>query len=126
MPDDIQLLTSSSQTDSSFTDGSGPLFSMYNKVAAEYDAKMTESWKGDADGILIFTGLFWPRLQHSSGHHIPVSNSIPKMPLHFTSRIYTNSLPNLMMFPFPSLPPSPTHLHFPHLHPWSGSTYYGL
>ena len=39
---------------SGFADGSGPLFSMYLKLAEEEDKKMTENWKGDADGILIF------------------------------------------------------------------------
>ncbi|KAI0266248.1 hypothetical protein BC834DRAFT_969730 [Gloeopeniophorella convolvens] len=41
-----------------FTDGSGALFSMYLERAEEEDKRMTESWKGDADGILVFTGLF--------------------------------------------------------------------
>lgn len=27
---------------------------MYNKKAKEHDEKMAESWKGDADGILVF------------------------------------------------------------------------
>ncbi|KAI0264153.1 hypothetical protein BC834DRAFT_826764, partial [Gloeopeniophorella convolvens] len=31
---------------------------MYLERADEEDKKMTESWKGDADGILVFTGLF--------------------------------------------------------------------
>jgi len=42
------------QGESGFVDGSGPLFSMYLQLASEEDKKMTESWKGDADGILIF------------------------------------------------------------------------
>ncbi|KAF8267418.1 hypothetical protein EI94DRAFT_1504610, partial [Lactarius quietus] len=33
-------------------------FTMYAEMAGEEDKKMAESWKGDADGILIFTGLF--------------------------------------------------------------------
>ncbi|KAI0262517.1 hypothetical protein BC834DRAFT_828784, partial [Gloeopeniophorella convolvens] len=41
-----------------FTDGSGALFSMYLERAEEEDKKLTEGWKGDADGILVFTGLF--------------------------------------------------------------------
>ncbi|KAH9057258.1 hypothetical protein EDB87DRAFT_1823780 [Lactarius vividus] len=41
-----------------FVDGSGPIFSMYLEMASEEDKKMTERWKADADGILIFTGLF--------------------------------------------------------------------
>ncbi|KAI9448639.1 hypothetical protein BJY52DRAFT_1365554 [Lactarius psammicola] len=43
---------------SNFVDGSGPIFSMYSEMAAEEDKKMAEGWKADADGILIFTGLF--------------------------------------------------------------------
>ncbi|KAI0246529.1 hypothetical protein BJV78DRAFT_1134971, partial [Lactifluus subvellereus] len=31
---------------------------MYLERADEEDKKMAESWKGDADGILVFTGLF--------------------------------------------------------------------
>ncbi|KAF8257194.1 hypothetical protein EI94DRAFT_1818699 [Lactarius quietus] len=44
--------------ESNFIDGSGPIFSMYMEMAMEEDKKMAESWKDDADGILIFTGLF--------------------------------------------------------------------
>ncbi|KAH9020989.1 hypothetical protein EDB85DRAFT_2293622 [Lactarius pseudohatsudake] len=43
---------------SNFVDGSGPIFSMYMEMATEEDKKMAENWKADADGILIFTGLF--------------------------------------------------------------------
>ncbi|KAI9432578.1 hypothetical protein H4582DRAFT_1820904, partial [Lactarius indigo] len=41
-----------------FTDGSGPLFSMYLKMAGEEDKAAVESWKADSDRILIFSGLF--------------------------------------------------------------------
>ncbi|KAI0306828.1 hypothetical protein B0F90DRAFT_1622478, partial [Multifurca ochricompacta] len=34
------------------------LFSMYLDRAEEEDKKVVERWKGDADGILVFTGLF--------------------------------------------------------------------
>jgi hypothetical protein len=37
-----------------FTDPSGPLFSMYLDRAEAQDKKMTDRWKADADGILIF------------------------------------------------------------------------
>ncbi|KAN0140391.1 hypothetical protein V8E53_001600, partial [Lactarius tabidus] len=43
---------------SDFVDGSGHIFSMYLELATEEDKKMAENWKDDADGILIFTGLF--------------------------------------------------------------------
>ncbi|KAF8261751.1 hypothetical protein EI94DRAFT_762847 [Lactarius quietus] len=44
--------------ESNFIDGSGPIFTMYMEMATEEDKKMAEAWKADADGILIFTGLF--------------------------------------------------------------------
>ncbi|KAH9959211.1 hypothetical protein BC827DRAFT_1135089, partial [Russula dissimulans] len=44
--------------DPDFFDGSGAIFSMYLERAEEEDRKMVESWKGDADGMLVFTGLF--------------------------------------------------------------------
>ncbi|KAH9056711.1 hypothetical protein EDB87DRAFT_1687048 [Lactarius vividus] len=47
-----------SQGTSNFVDGSGPIFSMYLEMATEEDKKMAEGWAADADGILIFTGLF--------------------------------------------------------------------
>ena len=37
-----------------FIDGSGPIFSMYLEIAEKEDEKMAESWKADADGILVF------------------------------------------------------------------------
>ena len=40
-----------------FTDGSGPIFSMYLEMAEEEDKKMTERWKADAEGILVFVRL---------------------------------------------------------------------
>ncbi|KAH9009468.1 hypothetical protein EDB85DRAFT_1896990 [Lactarius pseudohatsudake] len=43
---------------SNFVDGSGPIFSMYLDRATEEDEKMVEGWKADAEGILVFTGLF--------------------------------------------------------------------
>ncbi|KAI0246131.1 hypothetical protein BJV78DRAFT_1286705 [Lactifluus subvellereus] len=45
------------QGQSNFSDGSGPLFNMYVKRAEE-DNKIADRWQKDADGILIFTGLF--------------------------------------------------------------------
>ena len=39
---------------SDHVDSSGPIFSLYLEMASEEDKKMAESWKDDADGILIF------------------------------------------------------------------------
>ncbi|KAI0265913.1 hypothetical protein BC834DRAFT_1032936 [Gloeopeniophorella convolvens] len=54
IPPAPQMSSSPRHLEGSFTDGSGALFTMYNERAAEEDQKMTESWKGDADGILVF------------------------------------------------------------------------
>ncbi|KAI0300852.1 hypothetical protein BC826DRAFT_905448, partial [Russula brevipes] len=39
-------------------DSSGALFSMYLSRAEKFDKERSESWQGNADGILVFTGLF--------------------------------------------------------------------
>ncbi|KAI0267084.1 hypothetical protein BC834DRAFT_1040890 [Gloeopeniophorella convolvens] len=41
-----------------FSDPSGALFSMYLSRAEKVDKDQAESWKADADGILVYTGLF--------------------------------------------------------------------
>ena len=46
------------QGESGFVDSSGPIFSMYMEMAEEEDKKLTESWKADADGILIFVRIY--------------------------------------------------------------------
>ncbi|KAN0140631.1 hypothetical protein V8E53_001840 [Lactarius tabidus] len=46
------------EAQSGFIDGSGPIFSMYMEMAEGEDKKTTESWKADADSILVFTSLF--------------------------------------------------------------------
>ncbi|KAI0260859.1 hypothetical protein BC834DRAFT_973142 [Gloeopeniophorella convolvens] len=43
---------------SNFTHGSGSIFTIFLEKAAKDDDRMTESWKGDADSTLVFTGLF--------------------------------------------------------------------
>ena len=42
-----------SQVESGFTDGSDVLFSLYNEKAAEYDQKLVENWREDAQGIML-------------------------------------------------------------------------
>ncbi|KAI0064224.1 hypothetical protein BV25DRAFT_295778 [Artomyces pyxidatus] len=41
-----------------YGDSSGKLWTMYITQAGEYDKELAESWKGDMDGIIVFTGLF--------------------------------------------------------------------
>ncbi|KAF8494142.1 hypothetical protein F5888DRAFT_1617328, partial [Russula emetica] len=46
------------QGESNFGDSSQPLFSIYSDAAKHKDSEMVERWQKDAEGILIFTGLF--------------------------------------------------------------------
>ncbi|KAI0298892.1 hypothetical protein BC826DRAFT_87947 [Russula brevipes] len=41
-----------------YGDSSGKLWSMYIAEAEKEDKEITEAWKGEADSILVFTGLF--------------------------------------------------------------------
>jgi Family of unknown function (DUF6535) len=56
-PAPVNLPPQPPQGESTFADSSGPLFSMYSKIAEEEDNKMTERWQKDADALLIFVGL---------------------------------------------------------------------
>ncbi|KAF8265188.1 hypothetical protein EI94DRAFT_368278 [Lactarius quietus] len=47
-----------SQQGEKYGDSSDGVWSMYLTGAKKQDNDVTESWKGDTDGILIFTGLF--------------------------------------------------------------------
>ncbi|KAI0299088.1 hypothetical protein B0F90DRAFT_631559 [Multifurca ochricompacta] len=49
---------SQADSESNFTDGSDTLFSMYNDKTAEYDRKLAENWREDANGVMILSGLF--------------------------------------------------------------------
>ncbi|KAI9447584.1 hypothetical protein H4582DRAFT_1867328, partial [Lactarius indigo] len=46
------------QRDENHGDPSDGLWSMYLTEAEKQDKEVTETWKGDTDGILVFTGLF--------------------------------------------------------------------
>jgi hypothetical protein len=52
------LSNEASQGESNFADSSGPIFSMYLGMAEEEDKKIAESWKADAEGILVFVRLY--------------------------------------------------------------------
>ena len=56
------------QGESGFVDSSGPIFSMYMDMADEEDKKMAESWKADAEGILVFVRCLVPCF--TSAHHL--------------------------------------------------------
>ena len=53
-----------------FSDPSGPLFSMYLDRAEDLDKKMTNRWKADADGILIFVSSHISCLFSRSTHNL--------------------------------------------------------
>jgi hypothetical protein len=55
-----------SQAESSFNDGSDVLFSLYNDKAAEYDQKLAENWREDAQGIMIL-------VRNADNHLSPVN-----------------------------------------------------
>ncbi|KAN0130556.1 hypothetical protein V8E53_011642, partial [Lactarius tabidus] len=46
------------QKETTYSDPSGAIFSMYITRALKFDDENVENWKGGADGILVFTGLF--------------------------------------------------------------------
>jgi len=46
-----------SQGETNIGDSSGPLFTMYTRLAVEEYNKMAERWQKDAEGILIFVCL---------------------------------------------------------------------
>ena len=56
------------QGESNFVDSSGPIFSMYLEMAEEEDKKMAESWKADAEGILVFVRHYFLCLWFKSIH----------------------------------------------------------
>ena len=56
-PQWAQNRASQPEGQSDFVDGSRPIFSMYLEMAEEEDKKMAESWKADAEGILVFVHL---------------------------------------------------------------------
>ena len=50
----MATLNQAPEVESHFYDSSEPLFSMYLEKAEQEDQKMAESWKGDADEMLVF------------------------------------------------------------------------
>ncbi|KAF8257179.1 hypothetical protein EI94DRAFT_1633304 [Lactarius quietus] len=50
--------TGTTPNEATYSDPSGAIFSMYITRALKLDREIVENWKGGADGILVFTGLF--------------------------------------------------------------------
>ncbi|KAH9054800.1 hypothetical protein EDB87DRAFT_1795704, partial [Lactarius vividus] len=93
---------------SNFVDSSGSIFSMYLELASEEDKKMAEGWKADADGILIFTGLFSAAVASLISVSIQDIRPNPQDTSNFyLANIYqTVSNPNQSSISLPSSPPS--------------------
>jgi hypothetical protein len=125
-----------------FTDSSGPLFSMYLERAEAQDQKMTDRWKADADGILVFVSghssmprpfvgqlgiyrlvCFLPQLQRLSESPSRTSNQTRRIPPRSILQI---SIRYLRMLMSPSLPRYPPLPHSLRRRPLSGSTPFGF
>ncbi|KAN0140386.1 hypothetical protein V8E53_001595 [Lactarius tabidus] len=97
---------------SDHVDGSGPIFSLYLVMATEEDKKMAENWKDDADGILIFTGLFSAAVASLISVSIQDIQQNPQDTSNFylanmyQSTINPNSSSSLPTSPPPFTPPS--------------------
>lgn len=65
-----------SQAESSFTDGSDVLFSLYNEKAAEYDQKLAENWREDAQGIMLLVRSAVIHLSPVNTHPPPLEWSL--------------------------------------------------
>ena len=54
-PDNVrsQTVDRPAQAAATFIDGSDPLFSMYDKMAAKRDRKVAENWRSDADNAVV-------------------------------------------------------------------------
>ncbi|KAH9057283.1 hypothetical protein EDB87DRAFT_1823795 [Lactarius vividus] len=105
-----------------FVDGSGPIFSLYLEMATEEDKKMVEGWAADADGILIFTGLF----SAAVASLISVSIQDIRPNPHDTSNFYLANIYQTLADPNPptissSLPASPPPFFPPNYAVWANT-----
>ncbi|KAF8489458.1 hypothetical protein F5888DRAFT_1622009, partial [Russula emetica] len=103
---------------------------MYLNRAEEEDKKAAERWKGDADGILVFTGLFsatvaaflvgtYPSLQ-------PSAQDIHTFYLATITEILTTTISNgsLQTISLPPVPPNPSTFKPPRSAIWYNSLWF--
>ena len=111
---------------SDYIDGSGPIFSMYLEMAEEEDKKMAESWKADAEGILVFVRLCLPvpyfQLTHRSDWFILLCCRL--FALGVDSGSATEPAGHVQLLPCQHIPASRRpesiqHFHFPPYFPSS-------
>ncbi|KAI9447475.1 hypothetical protein H4582DRAFT_5850 [Lactarius indigo] len=111
-PHSAQVQMSEGELD--FTDGSGPLFSMYLKMAGEEDKAAVESWKADSDRILIFTGLF----SAAVATFLTVSIQDIRPNSQDRSTLYLKNIYQPLADPnIPNVPTPPTLIDPPHFSP---------
>lgn len=109
-----------SQAESSFTDGSDVLFSLYNEKAAEYDQKLAENWREDAQGLMILSGLLSVTVAtFLSQSYLTSQTNSQDVSAFYLSQIYqlqSSSSPNKSDIPLPPAPPKPAPVpHVAHL-----------
>ncbi|KAI0000054.1 hypothetical protein BJV77DRAFT_939703 [Russula vinacea] len=108
------------------SDGSGALFSMYLDRAIAEDKEMVESWKGDADRTLVFTGVFSATVAALLAMTVPNIQQNPQYTSAFyLAHIYQqlSTQPNGSQVPIPSSLSNPTEPYTP---PRSGVWVNGL
>ncbi|KAH9970880.1 hypothetical protein BGW80DRAFT_528981 [Lactifluus volemus] len=114
-----------SQDQSNFSDGSGPLFNMYVERAEKEDKDLADRWQKDADGLLIFTGLFSAAVAALGAVSIQDLRPNPQDTTAFyVGQIYQLLAdPNISRTSILATPAQPPHSL--HQHMQSGSIHYG-
>jgi hypothetical protein len=85
----LNQLSQPPQGESNFGDGSGPLFSIYSKIAEEEDNRMVDRWQKDADGTLVFVSLCFNILNTTHINWNTVDWSILRRSHHITRCVRT-------------------------------------
>ncbi|KAF8471452.1 hypothetical protein DFH94DRAFT_674467, partial [Russula ochroleuca] len=99
------------QGESNYSDSSWTIYTMYSKIAGDEDSKMVEHCLRDADGTLIFTGLF----SATVGALLTISFPDLKPNSQDTSAFYLQNIYQFQVFgnPNASLPSIPSALAKP-------------
>ncbi|KAF8257623.1 hypothetical protein EI94DRAFT_1541594, partial [Lactarius quietus] len=101
------------------------IFSMYLERAKEEDERMIENWKADADGILIFTGLFSASVATFISVSIQDVRQNPQETSNFyLAGIYQNVVNPNRSNPSSSLPPFPPPFAPPTYAIWVNSLWF--
>src|SRR6266702_398824 len=66
----------SSQAETIFTDGSDTLFSMYNEKMFEFDSKLIQNWREDANSVMLLISHHCPFHLSTSGLTTPLHDRV--------------------------------------------------